>query len=54
MSSSGYQLVSQAIGGLPIIDAVMDRLGLPAALDQALPPRDRRVKLPRPSRSVWW
>ena len=37
--SVGYRLVSAAIGGLPIIDAVLDRLGLPALLEQVLPAR---------------
>jgi transposase len=44
--SAGYRLVSQTIGGLPIIDAVLDRLGLPALLEQVLPAADGRVKLP--------
>jgi transposase len=44
--SADYRLMSQTIGGLPIIDAVLDRLGLPALLEQALPAGDARVKLP--------
>jgi hypothetical protein len=43
--SAGYRLVSQRIGGLPIIDAVTDRLGLAGLLEQALPAVDGRVKL---------
>jgi transposase len=43
--SANYRLVSQTIGGLPIIDAVLDRLGLPALLEQTLPALDGRVKL---------
>ena len=44
--STGYRLVSQTIGGLPIVDHVLDRLGLPELLDQVLPAGDVRVKLP--------
>ena len=43
--SANYRLVSPTIGGLPIIDAVADRWGLPALLEQALPAGDARVKL---------
>jgi hypothetical protein len=43
--SADYRLVSATIGGLPIIDAVLDRLGLPALLGQVLPAADGRVKL---------
>jgi transposase len=38
-------LASQVLGGLPIINAVTDRLGLPALLAAALPDGDARVKL---------
>lgn len=38
-------LQSQVLGGLPIINAVTDRLGLPALLAAALPDGDARVKV---------
>jgi transposase len=38
-------LVSCTLGGLPIINAVLDRLGLPALLAGALPDSDGRVKV---------
>ena len=38
-------LASQVLGGLPIINAVTDRLGLPGLLAAALPDGDARVKL---------
>ncbi|WP_448070759.1 IS1634 family transposase [Georgenia yuyongxinii] len=38
-------LASQVLGGLPIINAVTDRLGLPALLSAALPDGDSRVKV---------
>ncbi len=38
-------LASQVLGGLPIINAVADRLGLPALLAAALPDGDARVKV---------
>jgi hypothetical protein len=40
-----YQLVSQLFGGLPIVNRVLDRLGLPVLLAAALPAGDTRVKL---------
>ncbi|MGH9094364.1 MAG: IS1634 family transposase, partial [Acidimicrobiales bacterium] len=39
-------LASEVIGGLPIINAVLERLGLPALLRVALPDGDGRVKVP--------
>jgi transposase len=42
---SDLGLVSQVLGGVPIINAVTDRLGLPALLAAALPDGDARVKL---------
>ncbi len=42
---SDLALQSQVLGGLPIIDAVLDRLGLPALLAAALPEGDARVKV---------
>jgi transposase len=42
---SDLGLVSQVLGGLPIINAVTDRLGLPALLAGALPDGDVRVKV---------
>jgi hypothetical protein len=38
-------LVSHALGGLPIINHVLDRLGFPALLAGALPSEDARQKL---------
>lgn len=38
-------LVSRTLGGLPIINHVLDRLGLPALLAGVLPAEDARVKL---------
>ena len=38
-------LVSRALGGLPIINHVLDRLGLPALLAGVLPAEDARQKL---------
>jgi hypothetical protein len=40
-----YQLVSQLFGGLPIVNRVLDRLGLPVLLAAALPAGDTRVTL---------
>ena len=40
-----FGLVSRTLGGLPIINAVLDRLGLPALLAGALPAADARIKL---------
>jgi transposase len=40
-----FGLVSRALGGLPIVNVVLDRLGLPALLSAALPHDDARVKL---------
>lgn len=40
-----YALVSHTLGGLPIVNHVLDRLGLPALLAAAAPPRDARVRL---------
>ena len=40
-----FGLVSRTLGGLPIVNAVLDRLGLPALLAGALPAADARIKL---------
>jgi transposase len=40
-----FGLLSRALGGLPIVNVVLDRLGLPALLSAALPHDDPRVKL---------
>jgi hypothetical protein len=49
MSQSNKQddlaLVSRALGGLPIINHVLDRLGLPGLLADVLPVGDARQKL---------
>jgi hypothetical protein len=42
---SDLGLVSKVLGGLPLINAVTDRLGLPALLASALPGGDARVKV---------
>lgn len=42
---SGLCLTSKVLGGLPIVNAVADRLGLPALLGAALPDGDARVKV---------
>lgn len=40
-----YGLVSSAIGGLPIVNHILDRLGLPGLLEAFLPAGYARVKL---------
>ena len=40
-----FELVSRTLGGLPIINQVLDRLGLPALLADAMPAEDARLKL---------
>lgn len=40
-----YSLSTDTVGALPIVNAVLDRLALPALLAAALPPHDARVKL---------
>jgi transposase len=41
-----FGLVSRTLGGLPIVNQMLDRLGLPALLADALPAPDARLKLP--------
>ena len=41
----GFGLTSRTLGGLPIVNHVLDRLGLPALLDEALGEVDGRSKL---------
>src|SRR5450756_369671 len=43
--SSEFALVSATLGGLPIVNLMLDRLGLPALLAGALPGDDARLKL---------
>jgi transposase len=43
--SSEFGLVSATLGGLPIVNLMLDRLGLPALLAGALPGDDARLKL---------
>src|SRR5665648_6571 len=43
--SSEFGLVSRTLGGLPIVNLMLDRLGLPALLAGALPGDDARLKL---------
>ena len=40
-----FRLVSTRIGALPLINAFLDRLGLPALLEELVPADDSRVKL---------
>ncbi len=40
-----FGLVSRTLGGLPIVDQMLDRLGLPALLAGAMPVDDARLKL---------
>jgi transposase len=40
-----FGLVSRTLGGLPILNQVLDRLGLPGLLGDALPEDDARLKL---------
>ena len=40
-----FGLLSRVVGGLPIVNHMLDRLGLPALIAGALPPEDARVKL---------
>jgi hypothetical protein len=40
-----FGLVSEALGGLPIVNAVLERLDLPGLLAVALPADDARIKL---------
>src|SRR5680860_473074 len=39
------ELVSRTLGGLPIVNQLLDRLGLPALLADAMPAQDARLKL---------
>ena len=41
----GFGLTSRTLGGLPIVNHVLDRLGLPALLDEALGEVDGRSTL---------
>lgn len=43
--SNEFGLVSRTLGGLPIVNLVLDRLGLPALLADALPNDDARLKM---------
>lgn len=43
--SNEFELVSHALGGLPIVNHILDRLGLPALLAGALGADDARLKL---------
>jgi len=40
-----FGLLSRVVGGLPIVNHTLDRLGLPALIAGALPPEDARVQL---------
>jgi hypothetical protein len=40
-----FALLSRSLGGLPVVNAVLDRLGLPALLAGALSAGDSRSKL---------
>jgi len=43
--SNEFELVSCTLGGLPIVNQVLDRLGLPALLADSMPAQDARLKL---------
>ena len=43
--SNEFELASATLGGLPIVNQVLDRLGLPALLAGVLPDDDARLKL---------
>ena len=43
---NAFGLVSRVLGGLPIVNLMLDRLGLPALLADAMPNEDARLKLP--------
>ena len=43
--SNEFALVSATLGGLPIVNHILDRLGLPALLAGALGADDARLKL---------
>lgn len=43
--SNEFGLVSRTVGGLPILNQVLDRLGLPALLAGVLPNEDGRLKM---------
>ncbi|MGH3979002.1 MAG: IS1634 family transposase [Pseudonocardiaceae bacterium] len=46
MSGSGdYELVSTTLGGLPVVNHIVERLGLPGLLEEFLPVGDGRLKL---------
>jgi hypothetical protein len=40
-----FGLVSRTLGGLPIVNEILDRLGLPVLLAAAMPAEDARLKL---------
>lgn len=42
---NAFGLVSRLLGGLPIVNLMLDRLGLPALLADAMPDDDARLKL---------
>ncbi|MGH3097252.1 MAG: IS1634 family transposase [Streptosporangiales bacterium] len=44
-----YGLVTSALGGLPVVNHIAERIGLPGLLAQFLPVTDARVKLPAAS-----
>ena len=43
---SGFQLRTQRLGPLPLINHFLKRLGLESVLDEFVPTRDRRIRLP--------
>lgn len=44
-SAAGFTLDTQVVGALPVINAVVDRLGLESLLEEHLPGADARLKL---------
>jgi Domain of unknown function (DUF4277) len=45
-SEQRFELSSQALGALPIVDHFLERLGLRATLERCLPDEDARVLMP--------
>lgn len=46
MDAAAFTLRSHMLGALPVVNAFLDRVGLPAVLDRHLPHDDARLRLP--------
>ena len=44
--AAGHTLHSYAVGALPLINGILERLNLQECLEQALPQEDRRMQVP--------